>query len=614
MLFSACSEDSRPRIRLTDGHLDRLEGSDFRLPDWRFPDGGPVVIPDLTTPGSDRCAGAEPLLFSEGKGTVKGTTFGASNEYGDAVRCGEAASLAGPQRYYALSLKAGLTYRLSLRSEFSSVLYLFSDCSANIINTDCGSAGASGAYSGPIPAGGSGTLVFTAKATGTYDVAVDSVSPNALGVFELSVEEFNSPSYARCVAALPVELSEGNFQGSTLGATNEFGQQITCHLGVDFDGPQVYYSVELQGGAWYRLELEPDFPASLYVTSSLGGCNPANIEVDCGGLTGTVLPSVAAGGKAATAFSPPSSGTYLVVVDSTDPLAGGDFLLHIEAFVPPENMICAAALPLALFDGEVVVKGNTSSLLNDVGAQMICGASPPLLAPQVYYYVELGEGSYRFVLQPSFAATLVLGSSCQTLPADCGSGGLSGAVLGVPSGTVGSLIFAPPIPGMYIVSVDGLSGEARGPFVLQIKRHLPAENGVCGKPEALSLASNPTLEVGNTGPLANDLSGVTCGSPQGPWAGPQAYYRLALEGGKVYTVELSPEATFDPALYAFAASTPCASAAVNVACKGMASDVVGMGQKETLTLAPALDGEVVLVVDSWSPSEVGEYSLSVSWK
>jgi len=89
---------------------------------------------------------------------------------------------------------------------------------------------------------------------------------------------------------------------------------------------------------------------------------------------------------------------------------------------------------------------------------------------------------------------------------------------------------------------------------------------------------------------------------------------VSLKSGRTYTVTLSPETSFDPALYAFEASTSCATAAVNTACKGQSSDKIGGGLQETLTLALSKDTEMVLVVDSWSPSEVGKFSLNISWK
>ena len=206
---------------------------------------------------------------------------------------------------------------------------------------------------------------------------------------------------------------------------------------------------------------------------------------------------------------------------------------------------------------------------------------------------------------------MAVGLSCQSLPGDCWSGGLLGSSLQVPAGKTGSLLFQPATAASVTIAVDSAGGGG-GAFSLQVKEHLAAPNGVCAKPELLALQNGTALAAGDTSPFANDLAGVSCGlTSLGSWPGPQAYYRVALKGGKSYQLELQPEASFDPALYAFAAATACDGAAVNAACAGQASDQLGAGLVETLLLAPGADTEMMLVVDSWSPSEVGGFTLSI---
>jgi hypothetical protein len=602
----ACEQSGR---RSPDARDARLE--------WRFPDSGKRDRgrADIVPPGSDRCAGAATLLLTDHKVAVQGTTVGAGNEYGSAVRCGEATALAGPQRYYKLTLSELSTYRVTLKPDFDAALYLVSDCSANIINADCGSAGQSGDFTGPVAAGATATLTFAPPAGGDYLLAVDSASATSSGTFQLAVEEFTSAPNGTCTTAAPLALvnDSASVQGTTLGAKNEFGQQITCRLGLDFDGPQAYYSVALQANTWYRLSLAADFSASLVVFNSAAGCKPVNIEADCGGRTGTVLPLVPAGVSRATAFSPPVDGTYVIAVDSSAPSAAGQFTLDVVAFSPEASMICEAAPLLSFSKGKASAAGDTSRLLNDLGAHVSCGITPPLVAPQAYHRAALKKSTYRIALQPTFPAVLAVGSSCLTLPVDCGSGGLSGAVVAVAAGSTGSVLFTPPAAGSYVIAVDGTTVTGAGTYSLVVQEFTPPINGVCTAPLTLPLAASPAQELGDTGPLANDLSGVSCGLSQGPWPGPQAYYKVSLTKGVTYHVELAPEPTFDPALYAFPAATACATTAVNAACQGLASDTLGAGIKESLIIKPAASGDYILVVDSWSTSEVGAFTLSVSW-
>ena len=617
LLASACDEDPiRWDWRL--GDRDAALG-DLRPP-FSWPEAGDRNTGEVPPPTNERCAGATALTFSTaGKAvTVKASTTAASNEYGNSIRCGESTPFAGPQRYYKVPMTGGKTYRLVLTPQFAAVFYLFSDCSQNIINTDCTSGGATGLFSGAAAAGGSTTASFTAPATGSYRLAVDSAQSGHAGAFELTITELATPKHVNCLTPAELKLDTAgkvSVKGSTLAASNENQKQIACGLGVDFDAPQVYYSVSLSNSTWYRLTLAPTFPGALYVFGKAGNCKATNINADCGGISGTVLPLVSKGSSGATAFRPLLSGTYIVAVDALDPLARGDFSLTVESFTPAGNMTCGQATSLTLAGGKARAKGSTTGMLNDLGAHMACGGGSPLTGPQAYYSVALEKKTYQLALTASFGAALAVGASCLTLAADCGSSGLSGDVLKVASGATGTKLLTPTKAGTYLLAVDGQTHDAAGSFELWVQEYTKPTNGSCAKPKQLTLPStSPLAELGSTGMLNNDLSAVTCGTTLGPWTGPQAYYKVSLKKGVAYTVTLSPESGFDPALYAFAASTACSAAAINTACKGQSSDQLGGGLTETLTLTPAADTEMLLVVDSWSPSDVGKFTLNIAWK
>jgi hypothetical protein len=380
-----------------------------------------------------------------------------------------------------------------------------------------------------------------------------------------------------------------------------------------FLGPQVYYRVPLTKGSWYRLALKPQFPGALYVSRASAGCTGTDIDTDCGSITGTVVPKIPAGGLGATAFSPSFSGDYLVAVDSLTTSAAGAFSLTIESYTPAGNMLCGGAKALKLSStGALTLSDTTAGALNDLGAHVKCGTSTALVAPQRYYTVPLEQRSYELLLKPAFTAALAVGQSCLLLPNDCGSGGLTGTELQVAGGQIGSKVFAAPKAGTYVLALDSTESQAAGAFVLQIKEYAAPTHGACATPRSLEPTTSPLVELDDTSPLKNDLPGINCGGASS-WPGPQAYFRVALAGGTSYTVKLRPEPGFDPALYAFPAATSCATKAVNAACAGHASDVVGAGKPEDIALAPKSDGDWILVVDAWSASEVGKFALSVSW-
>jgi hypothetical protein len=574
------------------------------------------ILPlDLGPPGIDRCEGGQQLAFVGGSATVSGDTGPAVNEFGQAIRCGGPVPYVGPQHYYRVQLKEGYSYRFRVQATFEAVTFLVPACSANAINADCGSNGASGDAVGPVPTGAVATLVFTATSSGDHVFAIDSLSLDQKGSYLLHAEEFAPPSNGQCqtAQALQTSGSQLTIEGSTLAAKNEFLQQISCGMGLSFDGPQVYYALQLAQGSWYRFSLSADFTAGLYLFKGAAGCVEGNVNVDCSTFGGTVLPEVLPGQVLQTAFSPTVTGAHVLAVDSIQPDQSGDFTVVVESYSPPGNMVCSAAEGLPIKDGVGTVVGSTASFLNDQGAHVYCGASARFLGPQAYYKVNLGKTPYRFRLAPKFNAVMALGGSCQTLAADCGSAGLAGAVLPVPPGSEGTLVFAPSAAGSFVVAVDSTTPAESGEFRLTVEDASADGNDLCSTPKSLSVPPGATLSfAGDTGPLKNDLSGINCGQPNGPWPGPQAYYRLPVPGGVTAAITLVPTATFDAALYAFPAATACEAAAVNQACSSWTSDHLGGGKTESLALAPLTDTDYIVVVDSWSPSEVGSFTLQVA--
>ena len=614
--IAGCSE--RPQILGTSSRdlSADLWGQVDKTP-FFWPDAGDLNGGDKAPVGTDRCVGASQVTFTAGKATLSGTTSGANNEFAAAIRCGGKIPLVGPQRYHTVTLTRGMYYRFTLIPQFKGALYLFSECSQNIINSDCSSGGQGGSLAGPVTsAGASATITFTPDATGTYYLAVDSAAVADAGTYSLQIEELGAPTNGTCSKAQALTFSSGSatVKGTTLGAANEFSSLITCGLGVKFQGPQVYYSVSLTKGLWYRFTLDPDFSAALWLANTKGGCQYSNINVDCGGIGGTVLPLVSKGATGQTAFSPSVSGSYILAVGSLTKTQQGNFTLKVESFTPADNAVCAGASKVTLSGGKGTANGATSGAINDRGAHVTCGALPPLVGGQRYHTVDLLAKPYRLQLKPTFAAVFALGQSCLTLPADCSSSGLSGGAVSVGAGSAGTILFAPGQAGTYVLAVDSATVTGAGTYELQIQEDQAATNGACGTPGDLTLGQSPASELGDTSPLKNDLQGITCGLASGPWAGPGAYYKVKVLTGKTYTVTLTPESTFDAALYAFPSTTACTAAAVNAACKGMASDLVGAGKSETLTLIPAANTDMILVVDSWNASEVGRYTLTVAWK
>lgn len=142
----------------------------------------------------------------------------------------------------------------------------------------------------------------------------------------------------------------------------------------------------------------------------------------------------------------------------------------------------------------------------------------------------------------------------------------------------------------------------------------PPKHSHCAAPQALALSGGKASVSGDTSVAADQFPQLTCGSANGPWPGPQLYFRVTLKAKQTYRVTLTPAAGFDAALYAFGASTACNSAAVNAACGKHHSDRPGSGAAgaEQLLITPAKDGDWVLAVDSHAGSAGGKFTLALA--
>ncbi len=444
-----------------------------------------LTVEDWSQGANSTCAKAQKLTLTAGKITVKGTTFGAKNEYGKSIRCGGSSDFDGNQLYYAVDLKAGKAYRMTLAPSFSAQLYAFaSTCNATGINAACASKGVTGHVSGTIGSGSSGSFVLNPKTSATYRVAVDSPYTTSSGSFSLTIEEYTPPKNGACKTAQLLKLSGGkvSVSGDTTGMANDFGNTISCgyYTGA-FDGPQVYYYVTLTKGQPYVVRLQPKFLSRYYIAPS--GCSASAINKACGsgGATGAYA-TVSANGTGTILFTPQASGNYHIAVDSQNPVYYGKFTLSVEAFKTPGNGKCAAAKAVTLGSGTTKITGDTKYVPNEFGTAINCGSfstSNILMGSQLYYKATLSAGkSYTFTFTPyySYGRLYVFRQSAKcayaAMNTDCGSQGKTGFVTSATgSGNPKTTTFKPTASGAYIFVVDSTRTltSASGSFSLEIK-------------------------------------------------------------------------------------------------------------------------------------------------
>ena len=588
-----------------------------------------VPVPDAKPVTNDTCANAESISFSGSKVTVTGTTAGKNNEYGTGVNCGSYTSvMAAGQAYYKVNLVGGQSYRLTLASDYHYArLYVFTGCGVQKVNTDCGSQGKTGAVSGNIYKGQTGSLQFTAPYSGTFYLAVDGTRPNYSGKFSLTVEKYSLPGNTTCAKAQPLTFvnNVATVSGSNATAQNEFGTGINCNAGYyTYPGPQVYYRVAMATGHTYRITLTDNFYASMYVFRTT--CTVSAINADCGsgGKTGAVRSSVSGSNNTIT-FKPTVSGNYTIAIDSryTNSYGKGNFTLKVEDWKAPANTKCASATQLNWSGGKAHVKGTTTGAANEFGNQIRCGLNGyyALDGPQAYYKLTLTKGkTYEFKLKPSFTSRFyVFGGSCSAsaINGNCGSGGKTGVLSGyIYANATGTQLFTAPVSGTYHVAVDSTSSSYHGSFELWVEETLKPGNGKCTGPQKITLVGGKATVSGTTQGISNEFGNqIRCGASSSYYAfdGPQAYYWLTLTAGKTYKVSLSP--TFTASLYIF--GNTCNAAAINAACgsggkTGLVNRTVTANNTETSFFKPSTSGIYRITVDSTSPSYAGKFSLSVS--
>lgn len=293
-----------------------------------------LEVKEFTPPTNGKCATPKAVDVSKGgKVQIKGTTFGAKNEYGDKIKCAEYSAVDGPQAYYRLTTTPGTTYKFSLTASFTSArMYIFgTTCDAQKIESECASKGQFGDYVytssySPRP------LYFKAGGS-SYTLAVDSTSDNYAGDFTLDIEEFTPPANGTCSAPKPLTFSSGKAvaTGDTSGVPNEYGTSINCgNYKAILYGNQLYYRLSAAAGKSYSISLSPDYSAARFYVFS-GTCTDSAINKDCSsaGISGLVSSYISKGKTGTMTFKPAAAGDYVIAVDGTSNLYFGSFTLTV---------------------------------------------------------------------------------------------------------------------------------------------------------------------------------------------------------------------------------------------------------------------------------------------
>jgi len=299
-----------------------------------------IKVTEVFPQNNATCAKAATLSLTGGKVTVISDTAGLANEYGQSILCGQTQSsyaFDGPQQYYKLSMAKGKSYKISLTPAFSYArFYVFGNaCGATAINKDCASGGKTGLWTSASYANQASHILFSPTASGVYHVVVDSRGSPYRGMYKLKIQEIQAPSNGTCLKPQAVSLVAGGTTvvlGDNSQLANEFGTQIFCNnYSTIYKGNQAYFKFTLTAGKKYTFTLKPKYKnARFYIFR--GSCKPHDINQDCGsgGKTGLVSANSYSGNTITSAFTPTTSGTYHLAVDSTYTGTAGFFTLEVK--------------------------------------------------------------------------------------------------------------------------------------------------------------------------------------------------------------------------------------------------------------------------------------------
>ncbi len=83
-----------------------------------------LTVQPYTLPTNTTCSAATALTLTGGKVTVKGSTAGSQNEFGTQINCGSVMRVfSAPQVYYTLPMTVGMSYRISLKPQFTGARF-----------------------------------------------------------------------------------------------------------------------------------------------------------------------------------------------------------------------------------------------------------------------------------------------------------------------------------------------------------------------------------------------------------------------------------------------------------------------------------------------------------
>ncbi len=418
-------------------------------------------------PANSKCTGAKTLSIPAGGGTITGDTFSSLNEYGSNVTC-TSSGYSGPQLYYQVLMLKGKTYKFDLTpTGFTSYMYLFpkSLCgSPTKIGTACKSGSTTGSYAS-VYSGSTGSIIFTAAYNQFMVLAIDSISGS--GKFTLKSAIVAKPKNDTCAGATALKLVGGKVstKGDTLLATSTVKLTSSGCTKMIFQGPDVFYSVDLKAGTKYKLKATPSSGYNLGVF----------VFTDCTKAAATCVAgadTAFSGSAESLLFTPVKTGKHYIAVGSqyinTSSLSKGSFTLDVMEFKTPTNDTCKTATPLTFTAGVATAKGDNSTATNTISLSSSGCTSWETPGFDQFYSVKLTAGK-TYTIDLTWADTSVdlatyIFTDCTKAGATCLAGSDK-----VGAGKFENMKVTPKTTGTYYIAVDAWSSSETGSYTLTVK-------------------------------------------------------------------------------------------------------------------------------------------------
>ena len=424
--------------------------------------------------------------------------------------------------------------------------------------------------------------------TTTYRLQATNVSGSTNQ--DVTVTVNNGAAGDTCSSAIPVAASGGNYQGTTVGAVNDYEPPRSC-AGYSQIAPDYVYRSNLSAGTVVTANV--NFPmsldGSLYVVTD---CNSLSTSCVTGADQGL------SGAPESIRFVAEQSSDHFFIVDGALSGATGTHDLDINIYA---SETCSNAAPLNVTgNGEFFT---TANYMNDYvlpNNSMCTGFSSNGL--DRVYRVDLQQYEQLAVqLAPStsYDPAVYLVSACNSLEANC--------VEGSDRGT-GQNEYIQPIAeqaGTYYLIVDSFAANSSGSGVLtaNINRGDTCDDAYV-VPKGTSQFRGTT--VGYSADYGRTSSTNSCTN----WSqsGPDAVFRVELDPNETLTANLDSSisgTTWDAALYLISdcaqSETSCLTGEDN-------------GNPETITyqntgMQPAT---YFLIVDSFLASRSGTFELDIT--